>query len=78
MSIYRVCFFKGALFRCQVSYSRPPLRSYYGESEVLVTQHGALERGEMFNIELEASDEHEAVELARDELEFARLNHTFS
>lgn len=78
MNMYRVFFFKGALFSCHASYSRPLHRSYYKKSEMLVTQHGTLERGEIFNIELEAGDEHEAVELARDELEFARLNHTFS
>lgn len=78
MSMYRACFFEGAPFSCHVSYSRPLHRLCYKKSDVVVTQHGTLERGEIFIIELEAGDEHEAVELARDELEFARLNHIFS
>lgn len=76
MSAYRVHFMAGQIQGIELSKEASGLTYYDKVAPGKVNSKWTF--AERFTIYLEARDEDEAAELARTELEFARLDHTFS
>jgi hypothetical protein len=77
MSVYRVHFVDGQIPGAPELSNIPSGRTYYDKIAPGIVD-GKWTLAERFTIYLEAGDESEAIELARTELELARLIHTFS
>lgn len=77
MNVYMVQFVAGQVQGVELSMAVPQYLIYY-DKVAPGRVNGKWTFAERFIIYLEAGGEDEAVELARTELEFARLYHTFS